>query len=58
MPSPEDQSPAELRTRALHVRLLAENFEQDEIWEHLQAFAAELDAQADAIEVAAKVDDE
>jgi hypothetical protein len=43
VPSPEDQSPAELRTRALHVRLLAENFEQDEIWERLQAFAAELD---------------
>jgi hypothetical protein len=58
VPSPEDQSPAELRTRALHVRLLAENFEQDEIWERLQAFAAELDVQADAIEVAAKVDDE
>ena len=54
MPSPEDQSPAQLRTRALHARLLAENFEHDEIWERLQVFAAELDAQADALETAAK----
>ena len=58
MPSPEDQSPAELRTRALHVRLLAENFEHDKIWERLQVFAAELDAQAVALETAAKDDDE
>ena len=58
MPPPEDQSPTELRTRAFHVRLLAENFEHDKIWERLQVFAAELEAQADAIEVAAKVDDE
>ena len=39
--------------RALHVRQLAEHFEHDEMWERLQAFAAELDAHADAIEVAA-----
>jgi hypothetical protein len=54
VPSPEDQSPAELRMRALHVRQLAEHFEHDEMRERLQAFAAELDAQADAIEVAAE----
>ena len=46
--------PAELRMRALHVRQLAEHFEHDEMRERLQAFAAELDAQADAIEVAAE----
>jgi hypothetical protein len=40
--------------RALHVRQLAEHFEHDEMWERLQAFAAELEAQADAIEVAAE----
>ena len=50
MPSPENQSLAELRMRALRVRRLSEHFEHDEIWERLQAFAAELDAQADTLE--------
>ena len=47
---PADESPTELRLRAIHFRELAEYFEHDEIGSRLRGFADGLEAQARAIE--------